>query len=145
MHRVFNTPVKSVEMEHKRSTEDISSRENNVSGRMRVCVRSRADQHLTSDLNSCGDHGSCTGLSCFGAQQQLLLLLRQCKDVDGVVAAGHVCLGRYAELGSSNGAAAGSNGNVLPAIDRISDGAANSLRRKTRLPNDLARVCIERA
>src|SRR5438128_11813499 len=72
-------------------------------------------------------------------------LLRQREHIDGVVAAGHVGLGCHAELGSSHRASAGGNGNVLPAIDRIGDGAANSLRRKARLPNDLARAGIERA
>src|SRR5213593_3656913 len=67
-------------------------------------------------------------------------LLRQRKNIDGVVAAGHVGLGCQAELSSSDRASAGGDGDVLPAIDRIRDGAANSLRRKTRLPNDLARL-----
>src|SRR5215470_2359872 len=72
-------------------------------------------------------------------------LLRQRKNIDGVAAAGHVGLGCHAELGSSHGASAGGDGDVLPAINRVGNGAANGLRRKTRLPNDLSRVGIERS
>src|SRR5438094_4648247 len=72
-------------------------------------------------------------------------LLRQRKHIDGVVAAGHIRFGRHADLGSRNRASAGGNGNILPPVDRIRDGAADCLRGKARLPNELASVGIERA
>ena len=71
-------------------------------------------------------------------------LLRQREHIDGVVAGGHVGFGRQTDLGSRNRASPGGNGNILPPVDRISDGAANRLRGKARLPNELAGVGIER-
>src|SRR5712671_5416714 len=67
-------------------------------------------------------------------------LLRQGEDVDAVIAAGHVRFGRHPHLETCHPAAARGDGNVLAPIDRIGDGAADGLRWKPRLPDDLAVV-----
>src|SRR5439155_25737173 len=71
-------------------------------------------------------------------------LLRQSEDVHGVAAAGRVRLGSQAGAEGSDRAAAGRDGDELAAIDRIRHGAADGLRGKPRLPQDLASVGIKR-